>query len=95
MESLAADSRYTCLPAYKEVTLQSKYARDEGSADMIDIIFNSQTYDLGVTTWGEVRTNFSSLIFQKLNSDVVSTVAKYEKSVAKSIQKTIAALEEQ
>lgn len=95
LESLAADSRYTCLPAYKEVTLQSKYARDEGSADMIDIIFNSQTYDLGVTTWGEVRTNFSSLIFQKLNSDVVSTVAKYEKSVAKSIQKTIAALEEQ
>lgn len=94
LESLAADSRYTCLPVYKEVTLQSKYARDEGSADMIDIIFDSQTYDLGVTTWGIVRTNFSSGLFQNLNTDLVSQITKMEKSVTKEIQKTIDALAE-
>ena len=95
LESLAADSRYTCLPVYKEVTLQSKYARDEGSADMIDIIFDTQTYDLGVTTWGDVRTQFSESIFQKLSTDIVSKVTKMEKTITKEIQKTIDALDEE
>ncbi len=95
LESLAADSRYTCLPAYKEVTLQSKYARDEGSADMIDIIFDSQTYDLGVTVWGDVvRSVLSEQLFQKLDTNVVSRIEKMEKTVAKQIESTMKALEE-
>ncbi len=95
LESLAADSRYTCLPAYKEVTLQSKYARDEGSADMIDIIFATQTYDLGVTTWGDVRSQFSDQIFQKLSDDIVSRVTKIEKNITNQIKQSMEALEEQ
>ncbi|MCQ2431775.1 MAG: hypothetical protein MJ175_04135 [Clostridia bacterium] len=93
LEALAADSHYNTLPVYKEVTLQSKYARDEGSAEMVDIIFSSQVYDLGVTIWTNVRSTYMEGVFHKLNDTLVSKTESLSKSIEKSIQKTIDALE--
>lgn len=46
-EALACEGMYTVTPAYYDMTLKSKSARDEDSAEMLDIIFATRTYDLG------------------------------------------------
>ena len=47
LEALSAESRYTLQPAYYDVVLTRKFARDEESEEMLDIIFNSRVYDIG------------------------------------------------
>ena len=39
LESLASESHYTLTPAYYDIALKGKYARDTDSAAMLDIIF--------------------------------------------------------
>lgn len=46
-EALACEGMYTVTPAYYEMTLKNKAARDEDSAEMLDIIFATRVYDLG------------------------------------------------
>ena len=46
-EALACEGMYTVTPAYYEMTLKNKSARDEESAEMLDIIFETRVYDLG------------------------------------------------
>ena len=41
LEAIAAESRYTVIPAYYDVQLTRKFARDDESREMLDIIFNS------------------------------------------------------
>ncbi len=94
LEALAADSHYHVLPVYKEVTLQSKYARDAGSADMIDIIFDSQVFDLGVTIWTDVRYTYMANVFHKLSDKLASLTETIDKKTVKAIQKTIDALDD-
>ena len=47
LEAMAYESRYTLLPAYYDITLQTKIARDDDSEAMLDIIFNNMAYDIG------------------------------------------------
>ncbi len=49
LEALCRDSHTSVIPTYKETLLKSRYARDEGSAAMLDIIFASAVYDLGLS----------------------------------------------
>ena len=45
LEALQSASTKTVLAAYYDITLKSKYSRDEESAGMVDIIFDTTTYD--------------------------------------------------
>jgi len=47
LEAMAYESRYTLIPAYYEVTLQTKISRDNESEEMLNIIFSNMTYDIG------------------------------------------------
>jgi len=47
LEALAAESRYTVRPAYYDISLLGKHARDEESTEMLDIVFGTRVYDLG------------------------------------------------
>ncbi|MCL2096218.1 MAG: extracellular solute-binding protein [Oscillospiraceae bacterium] len=47
LEAIAAESKYTTMPAYYDVTLKTKMARDDDSAEMLDIIFNNRVWDPG------------------------------------------------
>lgn len=49
LEALSRDSHDGVVSVYKETLLKSRYARDEGSAKMLDIIFDSAVYDLGLS----------------------------------------------
>jgi len=48
MEAMAYDGYYDVLPVYKENALKTKAARDEESAAMLDIIFDSIVFDFGL-----------------------------------------------
>ena len=47
LEALAAESRYTVRPAYYEKSLIGKHIRDDESEEMLDIIYETRTYDFG------------------------------------------------
>ena len=62
LETLAYESRYLLLPAYYDVQLKTKLARDDESSAMIDIILNNRLYDLGdIYYWGNIVTYYEGL----------------------------------
>jgi hypothetical protein len=62
LETLAYESRYILLPAYYDINLKTKFARDEESAAMIDIILNNRLYDLGdMYYWGGFVSYFENI----------------------------------
>jgi hypothetical protein len=62
LEALCAESMYTVRPAYFENTFTTKALRDEDSEEMLDIILNSMTYDLGRTfNWGGIVGTLTSI----------------------------------
>ena len=81
LEALSRDSHENLIPMYKEVLLKSRYARDPGSSDMLDIVLAAATYEigfnvLGVETWYaymepylSYNNTFASLT-QKLSSSI-------------------------
>jgi len=46
VEALAAESRNTTIPAYKEINLKTKFTRDDESAEMLDIMFDNSFMEL-------------------------------------------------
>ena len=87
VEALAAESLYTVTPAYYDVTLKDKVARDKDSAEMLDLIFETRTYDLGwyyaIGTYNESIMN----LFRNYQSDFTSMYKKMEKVANKYITK--------
>jgi len=89
LEALTAKSRYTLLPAYYDISMQRKFTRDEESADMLDIILNSQVYDIGAIyniggySWDIIWMTMSQ------NRNIVSLYEKKEKTALKDIDKII------
>jgi hypothetical protein len=94
LETLAYESRYGLLPAYYDINLKTKFARDEESRAMIDIILANRLYDLGsVYSWGSVYTFFMEI--SKGKGD--SLAAYWEKNGPKieaAMDKTLVKLDE-
>jgi len=93
LEALSAESRYTLQPAYYDVVLQRKYARDDESQDMLDIIFDSRVYDIGgVYSFGNVFLDFINLA-QKYNRNIASYYEKKIGAMEKAINKVVEAFQ--
>ncbi len=89
LESLTAESYYTLRPAYYDVALKTKYARDEESGRMLDIIFSSRCYDIGyVYGWGALNT-LPNTLYSSKSTDFSSQFAKAEKNALKALDKTV------
>ncbi|GHV12766.1 hypothetical protein FACS1894219_06320 [Clostridia bacterium] len=89
LEALSAESRYTLLPAYYEVTLKTKLSRDNESAEMIDILFAHRVADIGATyNFGGIL----DLVWQG-NDNFVSGYEKIEARANRAIQSFINSLE--
>lgn len=59
IEALGKYSREIVTPAYYDIQLKYRDARDEDSSEMLDRIFASRTYDLGAAfNWGDTLTNY-------------------------------------
>ena len=75
LEALAAESKNVTIPAFIEICLKTKYARDEESSEMLSIILDSVTEDLGTTIfWATIK---GTLIEEVMgNGNFVSVVEK-------------------
>ena len=92
LEALNAESMYTLTPAYYDITLKTKSARDEESSDMLDIIFNNRVYDLGnMYAWGGAFDLPGSLT--QSGADKIASQAESKKtSTETDMQKTLDAI---
>lgn len=97
LEAIAAESKYTLIPAYYDVMLTQKYVRDDDSAEMLDIIFSSRVYDIGdIFGFGGLGETVLRLVSsnRKSPADLASLYAKRESAVTKDIEKFVTALTE-
>ena len=93
LEALSAEGRYTVQPAYYDVVLTRKYARDDESQEMLDIIFNSRVYDIGgVYSFGNVFLDFISLA-KKYDRNIASYYEKKRGAMEKAIDKVLDAFQ--
>ena len=101
-ELLAYYSGDTALPAFYDLVLGEKLSRDEDSKRMLDVIFGSRIYDVGMSYFGgqpncgSLFYTPSNLVIKKKSADFASYYAGCEKGAQKEIEKfenTIAELE--
>ena len=89
IEALSAESMYVLTPAYYEISLKTKYSRDNESQEMLDIIFASTVFDLGnIFDWGGVYS-LPGTLTENSSTDFSSRYKKIEKSAIKNMEKTI------
>ena len=90
IEALAAVGKYTSTPAVYDITLKTKYARDENSVAMLDIILAGSRYDFAfIYDWGGIYNAYVGAI-----NKGESFLAKWESIEGKAqaaMEKTIAA----
>ena len=93
LEALSAESKYTLRPAYYDIVLNRKFARDEESSEMLDIIFATQVYDIGgVYSFGNVFSEFNT-IASKEDRNIISFHEKKIGAMEKAIDKIVAQFE--
>ena len=91
LESLASASHYTLTPAYYDIALKGKYARDEDSAAMLDILFANRVYDLTQAYgWGSMPASIKDLAV-KGSTDLASLVASKQSSFDSAVEKFVSA----
>lgn len=94
LESLASASHYTLTPAYYDIALKGKYARDEDSAAMLDILFANRVYDLTQAYgWGSMPASIKDLAV-KGSTDLASLVASKQSSFDSAVEKFVSAFVE-
>ncbi|MCL1793592.1 MAG: extracellular solute-binding protein [Oscillospiraceae bacterium] len=78
-EALCVESYKKVIPAFYEISLKTKYSRDEESAEMIDIIRNGVVFDFGAIYCTQLDTAFH--LFRILMSDKKNNwVSQFEKN---------------
>ena len=80
LEALACEYASNVVPAYYEIALKTKAARDEESQGMLDIIFNNRVIDLGDSTFcGELRDGAMRQLFDSKKNTLASRAKSLEK----------------
>jgi hypothetical protein len=88
LEAMAAASVTTITPAYYETVLINKGLRDNQSLNMLQIIMNSKTFDLGfLNNWGGSQSLCSSL--RTCGGKFSSEIASYETKILSGIESII------
>jgi len=86
LEAMAAESRKLVVPAFYDVTMKIKYARDDESSQMLDIIFERRSCDLiYVNDFGGF---YSGMVWDVLKKENYNLASFYE-SRSISTQKAI------
>lgn len=99
LELLSWESANEVIPAYYNVTLSGKLTRDEDSVHMLDILFDTISYEIGGNYFGfssgfnELFYTMGKLVIQNKSTDFASWYAKYEKSAQSTIDDFYEALD--
>ena len=91
MEALSAETYKSVLPAFYEVALKTKYARDDDSSEMIDIIRKGITFNFGVLYVVPLENPHLQWRFLITNNknNIVSEVEKQMKKFQANLQKVV------
>ncbi len=91
LTAMAISAREMILPAYYETMLKEKIARDPTSAEMLDIIVESKTYDITYLI-GVGLISIGAGLLTRGSTNFASSLASQEKSINTNVQKTVTAL---
>ena len=91
IEALCAIGSREIVPAFYNISLQTKFARDDASAEMMDIIRDSRVYDLGYLTSQGVFQNVGCDLARLENHDFASFYAERESAALKEVEAFIEA----
>nr|MBQ4317909.1 hypothetical protein [Clostridia bacterium] len=82
LEEMAYLSRELYTPAYYDVTLKTKSSRDEESLEMLDLIYERRTADLGALyKVGNIMTGIQNLIYPSGQNTFASFMASNESAI--------------
>ncbi|MBQ3708292.1 MAG: extracellular solute-binding protein [Clostridia bacterium] len=87
IEALAYFGRQYITPAYYDVTLKGKYFRDEESADMLDLIFETRFFDVGMYYQLGGYNERLITMMQQADTDFASAYVRNEKMANKILSK--------
>lgn len=99
LEYLSWESANEVIPAFYDVTLSGKLARDEDSRNMLDILFDTIAYEIGGNYFGfsngfqNLFYTVGNLVVREKSTDFASFYAKNEKAAQSVIDKFYEALE--
>ena len=94
LDAMSYEGWHSVLPAFYDIVLQGKLARDEDSNYMLDLIFNNTFYDTGLLfQFGGVVQTIRN-IYQPLKGDFVSSLEKTSPKMEKDIEKLISSIED-
>jgi len=83
-EAMNAESYKQVVPVYYETALKDKYARDEETLEMIDLVMQGRFVDIGFIYDGFVGAGYiPARLVQKNDSNVESYIEKNEKAINK------------
>ncbi|MGI6201934.1 MAG: extracellular solute-binding protein [Eubacteriales bacterium] len=89
LDVLGAESKNILTPAYYEVYLKSKGARDDESEAIIDLVLATVRYDLGyMYNWGNIGSFMLDMV-KVYNTDLASSYSRIEKSAQRQLDKAI------
>ena len=88
LDAFAYYSFEESVPAYIELVLMTKVARNEDSSDMIRVCFDSSIYDLGTGIWSsDTKNQFTANIFLPRSDTAASLCAKIQKVIGKQLER--------
>jgi len=95
-EALSAESYRLTVPAYYDILLTSKVARDIESTEMIDIIYGGAVYDFALNfgNWEAITFAVDNLLRSGKSPDYVSFMEKNENSFHKRMRSIYDAIRE-
>jgi hypothetical protein len=95
IEAMSAEGYKIVTPAYYDVALKTKFARDEESAEMIDLVLAGRTFDFGYMYdgWNGMAFYLQTMMAAK-NTNFASFYASNEKKVLKYYDRVVESYKE-
>ncbi len=95
LDAFAYYSYYESIPAYIDVLIMGKVARNEDSEEMLQLVFDTSAYDLGTGIWSaETKNKYVSTVFQVSKTDIASKTEKFKPVIESQLEKFTTALED-
>lgn len=92
LEAMGYYAQQYITPAFIDVSVKDKAARDEDSVNMINLIREKQVFDVGfIFNWGAMRKNLQNLAY-KNDTNFASMWASIETAVNTELEKTVSML---
>lgn len=89
LEAMSYESIDTLTKAYYDICLKGKYTRDNESGEMLDIVLNNRSFDLGTLyDWGSCINFYCDFVRNK-NTDIASAYEKKGTTFQRAMDRTI------